>query len=222
MALTPWANQLRKRKDFFGPVIVWYHCCGSVGKHSSAERASKRQSCLPPVSPEAERPWERKRPARPYYKLNCYVFVWVCLVGWWWWTPLIPASRKQRLTWSTEWVPGQPGLILSQKKKKCPTNPKQWGQRQEAVKGSVGDYLNKQPGKMFPLQSCAPPVLFAESFLKFVLTLCLISVFFGDLVLKRNSISNVLNKLLPCKTHNGEKLLRCGDTLSSAVKVESR
>lgn len=110
MALTPWANQLRKRKDFFGPVIVWYHCCGSVGKHSSAERASKRQSCLPPVSPEAERPWERKRPARPYYKLNCYVFVWVCLVGWWWWTPLIPASRKQRLTWSTEWVPGQPGL----------------------------------------------------------------------------------------------------------------
>lgn len=92
------------------------------------------------------------------------------------------------------------------------------GQRQNEVKDSVGDYLNKQPGKVFPLQGLALPLPFAESFIKFVIMLCLISVFFGDLVLKRNSFSNVLNKLLPCKTHNGEELLRCGD----GEKVESR
>lgn len=80
------------------------------------------------------------------------------------------------------------------------------GQRQEEAEGSAGDYLNEQPRKLLPL-----PVPLAESSIKFVLMLCLISVFFSDLVLKRNSISNVLNKLLPCKTLNGEKLLQCGD-----------
>lgn len=91
-------------------------------------------------------------------------------------------------------------------------------QRQEGVKGSAGDYLNKQPGRLLLLQSCALPAPFAESFIKFVLMPRLISVFFSDLVLKRNSISNGLNKLLLCKTHYGEELLRCRDTVSSAVE----
>lgn len=60
------------------------------------------------------------------------------------------------------------------------------GQRQEEVEGSAGDYLNEQPRKLLPL-----PVPLAESSIKFVLMLCLISVFFSDLVLTRNSISNV-------------------------------
>lgn len=86
------------------------------------------------------------------------------------------------------------------------------------MKGSVGDYLNKLSGQLLLPQSRALPAPFAESFIKFVLMPRLISMFFSDLVLKRNSISNSLNKLLPCKTHYREELLRCRDIVSSAVE----
>jgi hypothetical protein len=56
----------------------------------------------------------------------------------WWYTPLIPALGSQKQAWSTEWVPGQPGLhreTLSPKKKKKKKRGR--GKRIRSLKSSL-------------------------------------------------------------------------------------
>ena len=84
-----------------------------------------------------------------------------------------------------------------------------WGHRKQHKRESAQQeiILTSSVDQYSRCKACVLPLSFVGSFIKFVLMPCLTSVFSSDLVFKRNSISNVLNKLLLCKSHCGERVV---------------